>query len=86
MSSSSSSVRVGLRIRPLLSNERHQGISVEPTGDAALEFKGTQTFTYDYVFGMDVSQQELYNQTAAPLLKSFMEGYKYVQHAFLPVC
>ena len=46
-----------------------------------MEFKGMQTFTYDYVFGMDVSQQELYNQTAAPLLKSFMEGYKCVDSA-----
>ena len=72
---SSSGVRVGLRVRPLLSNERHQGISVAPLDSTSLEFKGSQTFTYDYVFAMDVSQQELYNQTAAPLLKSFMEGY-----------
>jgi hypothetical protein len=75
----SSSVRVGLRVRPLLSNERHQSIAVQPMDDTSLEFsRSQQTFTYDYVFGMDISQQELYNQTAAPLLKSFMEGYKYV--------
>ncbi len=35
-----------------------------------------QTFTYDHVFGMDTSQLELYNQTVAPLLNSFMKGYK----------
>lgn len=77
----SSSVRVGLRVRPLLSNERHQSISVQPMDDTSLEFsRSQQTFTYDYVFGMDITQQELYNQTAAPLLKSFMEGYKYVMN------
>lgn len=40
----------------------------------SVSFKG-QTYTFDHVFGMELSQYELYAQTAAPMLKSFMEGY-----------
>lgn len=40
----------------------------------SVSFKG-QTYTYDHVFGMELSQYQLYAQTAAPMLKSFMEGY-----------
>jgi hypothetical protein len=40
----------------------------------SIEFKGQQ-FTFDHVFGMDLSQTELYTQTAAPMMKGFLEGY-----------
>ena len=70
----SSSVKVGVRIRPLLSKERHQGISFNTYDSTSVDFKG-QTFTFDHVFGMELSQQDLYNETAAPMLKSFLEGY-----------
>jgi Cdc6-like AAA superfamily ATPase len=40
----------------------------------SLVFKG-QNFTFDHVFGMELSQNELYGRTAAPMLKSFLEGY-----------
>jgi hypothetical protein len=41
---------------------------------SSLQFKG-QTFTFDHVFGLEVSQVDLYTETAAPMLKSFLEGY-----------
>jgi kinesin family protein 4/21/27 len=40
----------------------------------SLIFKG-QTFTFDHVFGMELTQNELYERTAAPMLKNFLEGY-----------
>lgn len=40
----------------------------------SLQFKG-QTYTFDHVFGRDVSQVDLYTETAAPMLKSFLDGY-----------
>ncbi len=40
----------------------------------SIQFKG-QSFTFDHVFGMDLSQTDLYTQTASPMLKSFLEGY-----------
>jgi kinesin family protein 4/21/27 len=33
------------------------------------------TYTFDHVFGEDLSQSQLYAKTAAPMLSSFMEGY-----------
>jgi kinesin family protein 4/21/27 len=70
----SSSVTVGVRVRPLVSTERHEGISFTDFDATSLVFKG-QTFTYDHVFGMDLTQLDLYNETAAPMLKGFLEGY-----------
>lgn len=31
--------------------------------------------TYDHVFGSELSQEELYRQTAYPMLRSFLDGY-----------
>lgn len=36
---------------------------------------GERYFTYDHCFSPDVSQERLYQQTAGPMLKSFLEGY-----------
>ena len=77
----SSSVKVGLRIRPLLSKERVGGITTNILDGSSLNFKG-QTFTYDHVFPSDLSQHELYTQTAAPMLKSFLEGYNVTLMAY----
>ena len=42
--------------------------------DTSVNFKGN-TYTFDHVFGMELSQSQLYAETAAPMLRSFMEGY-----------
>lgn len=72
----SSSVKVGVRIRPLLSKERSQSASqtLSVINSSSLSFKGQQ-FTYDHVFSDKLTQCELYSKTAAPMLKSFMDGY-----------
>eukprot|EP01032_Pedospumella_encystans_P004578 gene4578-5436_t len=69
-----SRVRVGVRIRPLLPKEKGQNVTFNTYDNKSVSFKG-QTYTYDHVFGMELSQYQLYAQTAAPMLKSFMEGY-----------
>ena len=69
-----SSVKVGVRIRPLLSKERHQSNCISSYDQQSLEFKN-QTFTFDYIFDMNLPQQELYQNTAAPMLKSFLDGF-----------
>lgn len=69
-----STVKVGVRIRPLLLKERHQNNCLLNYDKESIEFKN-QTFTYDYVFNMDLPQQELYQNTAAPMLKSFLDGF-----------
>ena len=71
-----STVKVGVRIRPLLSKERSQSASQTLTviDESSLSFKGQQ-FTYDHVFGSSILQNNMYSETAAPMLKSFIEGY-----------
>ena len=71
---SESSVRVGVRIRPLLASEKSQGVCLAGRADSTL-FLRNQQYTFDHVFGADVSQGELYALTAAPMLKSFLDGY-----------
>ena len=72
-------VKVGVRIRPLLQKEKGSQTSANSTcfdnyDQKRIEFRNN-TFTFDHVFGPDLTQQELYQNTAAPMLKSFLEGY-----------
>jgi hypothetical protein len=68
-------VRVGVRVRPLTSQELGQG------GKSVLKVippeirLGERRFTYDNVFDERVDQNELYSQVSSPLLTSFLEGY-----------
>ena len=73
---SSCCVKVGVRIRPMLPKERHGAVTISPEQHTAtsITFKAQQ-YTFDHVFGMNLSQHELYAQTAAPMLRSFLEGY-----------
>ena len=74
MLSADSCVKVGVRIRPLMAKEKHQNAVLTNFSKESIQFKG-QTFTFDYVFGPDLNQQQMYQSTAAPMLKSFIEGY-----------
>jgi len=71
-----SSVKVGVRIRPPLASEASQGLSISDRDirDNAIAYKSS-TFTFDNVFSSSMSQQNLYEQTAYPMLKSFLEGF-----------
>jgi hypothetical protein len=77
LSSFSSQVRVGVRIRPLTSNEIQQGgksslIVAPPAASIGI---GQRQFTYDSVFDPHVAQLDLYESLSAPLLNSFIDGY-----------
>ncbi|KAL7540949.1 hypothetical protein ACHAXR_011794 [Thalassiosira sp. AJA248-18] len=72
-----SQVRVGVRIRPLTSKETSEG------GNAVVDanpFNRTislskRQFTYDNVLHSNVTQLDLYNDVAPPLLDAFLGGY-----------
>ena len=72
----SSGVKVGVRIRPLQGKERNQSKTqtVKDFDDTSLVFKD-KNYTFDHVFPTSITQNDLYVQTAAPMLRSFMEGY-----------
>ena len=71
------SVKVAVRARPLSSSEKAQGCrdilrldreTVDAGGD-------TRRFQYDYAFGTDSSQTEIYEKTTVPLLNRVYEGF-----------
>lgn len=74
MTSTTSSVKVGVNLRPLLPKELGQNCVFSCQDDTTIAHKG-QVYTFDHVFGMDLSQRELYMKTAHPMMKSFLEGY-----------
>ena len=72
-----SRVRVGVRIRPLTSQEIQQSgkpsLNVEGCGPSIR--MGQKRFTYDAVFDSHRSQNDLYDSVSNPLLSSFVDGY-----------
>lgn len=81
-------VRVGVRIRPLTSQEAREGENSVLAVQQQQQQLGQQQhqqqqvisldqtrFTYDAVFDADVSQQDLYRSVSSPLLTSFLDGY-----------
>jgi kinesin family member 15 len=77
------SVRVGVRIRPLTSKEESEGGKPVVEGSHPTVGIGKRQFTYDAVFDSNVSQHTLYQQVAPPLLKSFLEGYNATVSSFV---
>ncbi|OAC99188.1 hypothetical protein MUCCIDRAFT_120533, partial [Mucor lusitanicus CBS 277.49] len=70
--------RVGLRVRPLTEKEQINNctecLSFIPNEPQILI--GTdKSFTYDYVFGTDADQAQVYLHAASPLLHKFMDGF-----------
>lgn len=73
------SVRVAVRIRPLVDSERKKGcatcISLTP-GQPQVQVSGTSTaFTYDYVFGSDTDQDEVYSNAVEGMVNEIFKGY-----------
>lgn len=70
-------VRVGVRVRPLTSKESSEGgkviIDANPFDRSITLSK--RKFTYDCVFNSNISQTELYEDVAPPLLDAFLGGY-----------
>ncbi len=69
-------VRVGVRVRPLLPNEKAVGseMVMKYPGEKQIGM-GERSFTYDHVFGPTVAQSALYGMTVKPMLQPFLDGY-----------
>ena len=86
MSKSEECVRVAMRCRPLSSQEvtdsrkitvqiapqRKEIIVNNPKPDSN---ESEKTFTFDMVYDWNSSQEEIYNQTAFPIVESVLEGF-----------
>jgi len=86
MSKKTEAVKVAVRCRPISGDEKRDGrqciVHVDstrgeirirnPKSDSSEPMK---TFTYDYAFGMDSQQEEVYSETGYPIVESVIEGY-----------
>jgi hypothetical protein len=83
---SSTNVNVCVRIRPLTANElladasecvfTMEGQPVVAVGSAANNsFQAKRNFTFDTVLGTNSTQESLYNESVAPLMSKFQEGF-----------
>ncbi|XP_013371449.1 PREDICTED: kinesin-like protein KIF27 isoform X3 [Chinchilla lanigera] len=78
-------VKVAVRVRPLLCKEvlrNHQVcVRVVPNTQQIIIGKG-RVFTFDFVFGKNSTQEEVYNTCVKPLVLSLIEGYNATVFAY----
>lgn len=69
------SVRVCLRVRPFSENESHESVVSLSDPCITLQSDTNKEFTFDAVFGHQVTQEEVYNRTAHAIVESALHGY-----------
>jgi hypothetical protein len=71
------SVRVAVRVRPLLEDEKAAGetncVKIFPTERQV--HCGEAKYTFDFVFGVGSAQAEVYSECVEPLIHTFFQGY-----------
>ena len=80
-------VKVVTRFRPVNQREREEGkdhIVVEFEGNNGLRLKDKKDhfFTFDHVFGMDSTQDMIFQQTGLPLIDQVLNGYNCTLFAY----
>ena len=75
-------VKVAIRVRPMNKHEKEQKSTLCVDVDTANNTvsvnsnKGdTKTFQFDYVYPMETTQREIYDQVAFPIVDSIFQGY-----------
>ncbi|KAG2379611.1 hypothetical protein C9374_006728 [Naegleria lovaniensis] len=77
-SSDSSSVKVGVRVRPMLPKEKleksRECVTMDPVNSQIIVGRD-RTFAFDYVFGQQSQQQQVYNVSVKNLVEGLFQGY-----------
>ena len=75
-------VKVAIRVRPMNKHEiekkSKQCVDVDTTNNTVSctsDKNETKTFQFDYVYPMDTTQREVYDQVAFPIVESIFQGY-----------
>lgn len=73
-------VKVAVRIRPLIQSEKDKGcqtcLNVVP-GEQQIQIPSTEkSFTFNYVFSADSSQEEFYDTAIKKMVSNIFEGKK----------
>jgi kinesin family protein 3/17 len=83
-SKAAEAVKVIIRCRPMSSGEQQKGLENvvhirndrnEITVNKPASNEEPKTFTFDCVFDINVTQDEIYQKTAAPIVENVLEGY-----------
>ena len=80
-SGKSECVKVAIRVRPMNKHEKEQKstlcVNVDTNNNTvSVSSKGnTKTFQFDYVYPMETTQREIYDQVAFPIVDSIFQGY-----------
>ncbi|KOX75484.1 Chromosome-associated kinesin KIF4A [Melipona quadrifasciata] len=76
---SEDSVKVAVRIRPLVKTEIERGCQMcldVISGESQIVIcNTTKSFTFNYVFSPDISQEEFYNTAVKNMVKNIFQGY-----------
>ena len=82
MKNKSESVKVAVRVRPMNNREKEEHsticVEVDPSNNTISinsPKHETKTFQFDYVYPMESTQKEVYNQVAFPIVDSIFSGY-----------
>jgi hypothetical protein len=84
---SENKVRVGVRIRPLATSEIESGaetvVNAERNGRVRVNVPSRQnTFDFDWAYGKNAEQRQIYEDTCKPLIESFFDGYNSTVFAY----
>ena len=81
-SGKSECVKVAIRVRPMNKHEKAQNSKLCVTVDTAnntvsviSDRNEAKTFPFDYVYPMETTQREVYDQVAFPIVDSIFQGY-----------
>ena len=73
-------VKVAIRVRPMNSHEKEQNSTVCVDVDTAnntvsVTKNDCKTFQFDYVYPMETTQRQIYDEVAFPIVDSIFQGY-----------
>ena len=73
-------VKVAIRVRPMNKHEKEQNSTVcvdvdTQNNTVSVSKTDTKTFQFDYVYPMETTQRQIYDEVAFPIVDSIFQGY-----------
>ena len=73
-------VKVAIRVRPMNSHEKEQNSTIcvdvdTQNNTVSVSKNDTKTFQFDYVYPMETTQRQIYDEVAFPIVDSIFQGY-----------
>ena len=74
-------VKVGVRVRPMGKAElENEGTNIISIDNAKVVNVKNNAFEYDWAFGINSTQKEIYDAICLPLIKNLFEGFNAVSY------